>query len=184
VVQLVSLVRKFRDGGHVVRDSSENDEDSTKQTEAQKPTAVPSSGSQSSQFVSQATIKPPNSQADSGRRVYHRFCVACHGADGHGSAMRDQLPTIPDFASPVWQKERSDAQLSTTIREGKGVAMPTFRRKLDDAASRDVVAYLRTLAPPMTPETQAPSTDFKERFRELQREMEDLKRQSQSLLAK
>ena len=102
VVQLVSLVRNFRDRRQVVRDEPEDEEDFSKRTEPEKPASLPTSRPHSGQSVVQATSAPVNPQSEAGRGLYLRFCVACHEADGHGSAVRAQMPAIPDFGSPVW----------------------------------------------------------------------------------
>jgi len=181
VVQLVSLVRNFRDGRHVVHDEPEDEQDSSKRSDPKKTTSLPSSRAQSLQSVPQATSAPASRQAEAGRALYRRFCVACHDVDGHGSAVRAQMPGIPDFGSPVWQQRRSDSQVTTTILEGKGTAMPTFRGKLDEEEVRNLLAHLRTLAPISTSATKEPPTDFKQRFQRLQQEMDNLNRQYRAL---
>jgi hypothetical protein len=94
------------------------------------------------------------------------------------------MPGIPDFASAVWHQRRSDRQIATTIREGKGTAMPTFGGKLNEAQVRDILAHLRTFAPLATSATIEQPSDFKRRFQQLKNEMGDLKRQYRELTAK
>jgi alcohol dehydrogenase (cytochrome c) len=76
--------------------------------------------------------------AQLGRANYVSRCVACHGGDGaggeHGPAIVSRLGA------------RSDADLSTIIREGiPNRGMPAF--KLTEAESSDLIAFLRTLRP-------------------------------------
>jgi mono/diheme cytochrome c family protein len=183
VVQLVSLVRKFRDGTHVIPDEPDDEDNSSKPTENKRTGSTPSPGSDSPRLVVRATSAPIHPAAEAGRRLFSRFCVACHGADGHGSAVRAQMPWIPDFASSVWQGRRTGRQIATVIVEGKGTAMPTFRDKLNDSQVRDIFAHLRTLAPLPASSTREQPTDFKQRFQQLKNEMDDLKRQYRDLAA-
>jgi mono/diheme cytochrome c family protein len=184
VVQLVSLVREFRGARQVVPEESEPEEPSSKPTEPKAASASRPTDSRTRQLASPATNPPVNHEAAAGRGIYTRFCAACHGADGHGSAMRAQIPSIPDFTSPAWQQRRNDPQLTTTIFEGKGTGMPTFRGKLDESQARNLVAYLRAFAPTSGSATIARPTEFKLRFQQLTTELDDLKRQYQELSKK
>jgi mono/diheme cytochrome c family protein len=181
VVQLVSLVRNFQGARQFVPAEPEDEELSSKPTEPKTKTAIPTTFSPAHKSVSPPTNASVNHEAGAGSVVYQRSCVACHGAEGRGSALRALMPSIPDFASPVWQERRSDAQLMTTILEGKGTGMPTFRGKLDDAQTRNLVAYIRAFAPKSSSATIARPTEFKQRFQQLRQEMENLKRQYEEL---
>jgi cytochrome c oxidase cbb3-type subunit 3 len=183
VMRLVSLVRNFGGGGQIVDEDLEfANEGPSPSTVTEKPIVNSHSATATAPIESQTTTKPASSRPEAGRRLFARFCVACHGADGHGSSMRSQVPLIPDFTSSTWQETRSDVQLSITILEGKGTVMPTFMDRLDEPAARSVVAYLRTFAarPMIAPD--APSTEFRQRIRRLQMELEDLRRQTRALL--
>ncbi len=113
--------------------------------------------------------------------IYRRLCVACHGGDGQGSGLRAQVPGIPDFASPAWQQRRTDPQLTITILEGKGTAMPTFRHRLDDAQVRNLVTYLRSFAPKPVQAAIEPPTAFQQQFQQLKTQMDVLKQQYREL---
>jgi cytochrome c6 len=75
---------------------------------------------------------------DSGRGVYDRHCALCHGNKGAPT-----WPGAPDFRRAA-SLMKSDAQLLSTIRYGRGV-MPAFLGVLKDKEQLDVTAYLRTL---------------------------------------
>jgi mono/diheme cytochrome c family protein len=182
VMRLVSLVRKFSDGGQIVEEAAEPKEEPRPSADTKEPAVNQQFTAAIAPMDSQTTTKPASTSPEAGRRLFARFCVACHGADGHGSSMRSQMPVIPDFTSSRWQETRSDLQLSITILQGKGAAMPTFRGKLDEPAARRVVAYLRTFAPRPTTVPDAPATDFSQRIRRLQTELDDLRRQVRALL--
>jgi cytochrome c oxidase cbb3-type subunit III len=78
-----------------------------------------------------------------GHRLYAKFCIACHGADGKGTVMRKQMPAIPDFTDGKWQDSLSNAQLQVGIMEGKGTLMPPYREALSDEQVKDLVGCIR-----------------------------------------
>ena len=83
-----------------------------------------------------------SAQQDRGRRQYVECCAACHGADARGG---ERAPEILSRLSL-----RDDAGLAELIRDGlPGAGMPGTR--MDAAGVKDLVAWLRTLRPPMTP---------------------------------
>jgi mono/diheme cytochrome c family protein len=181
IVKLVSLVRGFRDGKQVVPDVSDHEDDPSKPTVTEKSTASPNPGSLAPRLVSRATSERGDRRSDAARGLFQRLCASCHGTDGHGNALRAQLPWLPDFTSPAWHQRRSDAHLRTSIVEGKGTAMPTFGGKLGDDQVRNLVAYVRSFAPAPTRPIQESSTDFRQRFQRLENEMNDLKREYRAL---
>jgi cytochrome c6 len=75
---------------------------------------------------------------DNGRGVYEKNCALCHGNKGAPT-----WPGAPDFRRAA-SLMKSDAQLLSTIRYGKGV-MPAYLGVLKDKELLDVTAYLRTL---------------------------------------
>jgi hypothetical protein len=92
------------------------------------------------------------------------------------------FPQIPDFASPLWQQLRGDAELAASILEGKGAAMPAFGGRLPAAQARELVAHLRSFAPSDARSSPRPSSDFYRRYLELREEMNDLKREYKYIL--
>lgn len=86
-----------------------------------------------------------------GQVVYAANCTACHGkaGDGKGPAAVALKPKPTDFTVTAWwTPERTDAALSGVIRAGKpGTGMSGFTQ-FSDADVANLVAYLRTLAPP------------------------------------
>lgn len=84
-----------------------------------------------------------SAQAQDAAGTYKAKCVACHGADGKGSAMGQKMGTH-DFTSADVQKE-TDPQLTEIITKGKA-KMPSYDGKLKDTEIKDLVAYIRSLA--------------------------------------
>ncbi len=181
VVELVGLVRHFRDGRQVVPDEPTEEDDRSIPPEPEESKTLTSAGTETPRVTSLAATDLANRGADDARNLFRRFCVSCHGADGRGIALRAQVPRLPDFASAVWHEQRTDAELTVSIFEGKGTTMPTFRGKLDEAQVSNLIAHLRSMAPSRNRIMQKPLTNFRRRFEELRTEMNDLQRQYRAL---
>lgn len=87
---------------------------------------------------------PPSTVATAkeGNLVYQANCLGCHGADGKG-----KMPDQPDFTDAAWQARHTEEELLVAIRDGHE-KMPAFKDKLSEEQMKDVVAYVRTFAPP------------------------------------
>src|SRR5688572_22131232 len=84
-----------------------------------------------------------------GRGIFVRTCSGCHGSDGRG-AMRPGLSRPPrDLTNPAFQAQMSDEQLRQSIRIGKG-QMPAFGGLMGDEEISNLIAFIRSLAPPGT----------------------------------
>ncbi len=108
-------------------------------------------------------------------------CIACHGQDGRGSAVRVAMPVIPDFTTRAWQTSRSNPQLATSILEGKGLLMPPWRGRVTPELAQDLIAFVRTFGPAGSTAPTAANTEFAARFKELQKQFDELDLQVQSL---
>ena len=75
--------------------------------------------------------------------------MRCHGADGTGSRVRRRYPEIPDFTNASWQARRTVAELTESILDGKGSAMPPLGDDVGEEQARGLVAYVRAFAPTM-----------------------------------
>jgi cytochrome c6 len=73
--------------------------------------------------------------------LFKSKCVACHGADGSGSAMGKKLGAH-DFTTADVQK-MSDAELTDVITNGKNKMPPSKSLKPEDV--KGLVAHIRTL---------------------------------------
>lgn len=86
---------------------------------------------------------------EEGQRIFKLNCVSCHGVGGKGDgATAAQLnPKPSDLTSTVTQA-KNDAALLEVIKFGRpGTAMPSWMSELDERDMRNVLAYLRSLAP-------------------------------------
>ena len=91
-----------------------------------------------------AQTKRGRSQVERGRAVYQARCTRCHGADGAGRTRMAEIVEPPDMSDPAWQRQRSDADMITSVAIGRG-QMPAFRKKLSRQEITAAVAYVRTL---------------------------------------
>jgi mono/diheme cytochrome c family protein len=71
--------------------------------------------------------------------------------------------------------------ITVSIQNGKGSQMPAFGDRLSKDEVQLLAAYVRGLGPAPKAFTRDSTTDFDERFRELQTEWRDLRRQFQRL---
>lgn len=77
-----------------------------------------------------------------GEKTFTTLCSPCHGRRGEGGAG-------PGLALPGFQSVASDGYIAATIALGRpGTAMQSFRYQLAAADVANVVAFIRSLAPP------------------------------------
>ncbi len=117
--------------------------------------------------------------------TFNTLCIACHGPDGRGTAVRVAMPLLPNFTSHEWHTTKSNSQLATTVMEGKGL-MPAWNTQLTPDRARDLVLYVRKFgAPEMIAEAApaaAPSTaEFDKEMLSLRQKFDDIEKQLQAL---
>ena len=82
-----------------------------------------------------------------GKILYDQHCLTCHGAGGKGDGPIGQN-LIPPAANLTLLKEKSDAAILDTIRNGRpGTAMPSWKEYLNHSEMNDLLSFLRTLSP-------------------------------------
>jgi mono/diheme cytochrome c family protein len=119
--------------------------------------------------------------------LYSTLCVACHGPDGRGTAVRSAMPPIPDFTVKDWHMSRSSSQLAVSIMEGKGALMPPWNSKITADQARDLVAYIRSFGAPelLAAETEtgglASMTEFDNKMRRLKQQFDDIEKQLRAM---
>ncbi len=117
-----------------------------------------------------------------GASIFRQYCIVCHGTDGTGTAMRPALPPIPDFRSPTFHAERSDAQLVVSILDGKGTLMPANRGRVTDVQAADLAAYVRAFGPKaFAIKPHATDTDFDKAYRQLEEQWKELQKELQKV---
>ena len=99
----------------------------------------------------------PRAQESSGKAVYEKHCVECHGAAGRGDGPSAGflVPRPRDLTGAKYKirttetgSAPTDDDLMSTVKRGMyGTAMPGWERILSDADIAGVVQYIKTLAP-------------------------------------
>ena len=79
-----------------------------------------------------------------GAKTFNELCAGCHGPAGKGDGYKLLGPDPANITAPS-TTQNSDAVLLETIHTGRP-NMPSWRGRLSDEDSRDVLAYVRTLA--------------------------------------
>ncbi len=97
--------------------------------------------------------------ARKGQPLYQKHCVRCHGKDGSGegpgtgvtmSRERSFMVMPAALNNSGFQQSASDAMIHDIVLSGRKIGgMPSFKSKLSDQEIANVVAYLRTLKPPL-----------------------------------
>ena len=84
-------------------------------------------------------------EADSGKAVYEKSCMGCHGADGKGNEKMAKIPGFEKGLNIVGAdvKKKSDEQLLKLIADGAGKMPPS---KLTKEEQKQALGYARTLA--------------------------------------
>lgn len=79
-----------------------------------------------------------------GKKLYEKYCLACHGSQGKGDGAVQFDPPVADLtSSDVLLK--TDSRLLKSIHEGRpNTAMDAWKSKLSDGALRHVLAYVLT----------------------------------------
>ena len=80
-----------------------------------------------------------------GKILFVRYCTGCHGPEGGGDGYRFlRGPDPANLTSPSTRK-KSNADLIKSIHDGRP-NMPPWKVRLSEKESRDVLAYVQTLA--------------------------------------
>ena len=84
-------------------------------------------------------------EADSGKAIYEKSRMGCHGADGKGNEKMAKIPGFEKGLNIVGAetKKKSDEQLLKIIAEGAGKMPPS---KLTKEEQKQSLAYSRSLA--------------------------------------
>ena len=91
------------------------------------------------------------SKTDMGQRIYQRNCLHCHGAalDGKGPDAAS-LGVPPANFHTYLSRLKDDAELEKTIKQGnRFLGMHNWEDTLTDEQVHDLIAYIRSAAPPV-----------------------------------
>jgi mono/diheme cytochrome c family protein len=103
-----------------------------------------------------ASAASESADLKTGKLVYQRYCISCHGdkGDGQGEAAGHMVVKPRDYRQGTYKWRSTppgslplDADLEHTLMQGLyGTYMPTWRT-LDGRSRRDVIAYIKTFSP-------------------------------------
>ena len=101
------------------------------------------------------------SQMARAKEIYRRDCLVCHGANGQGKTdiLRDRELNLPDWTNPASLGGRTDQQLFSSIRLGKGKMPAESTGRADDSEVRDLILYIRTMMRDEAKGTRNPNAD-------------------------
>lgn len=91
---------------------------------------------------------PSEPRADAGRMdavieaTWQNQCALCHGVSGHGDGPQGPMVHAPDLTREDWQSKIQDAEIASTIANGKG-RMPKF--DLPAEVTEGLVQRIRSL---------------------------------------
>lgn len=85
---------------------------------------------------------------DSGKRIYDRYCTACHGVNGKGDGVMASVLSIKpaDHTNAKNMAAFSNAELLKAIKDGTDNYMPAWEGILSNQEMEDVVGYIRLLS--------------------------------------
>jgi cytochrome c oxidase cbb3-type subunit 3 len=86
-------------------------------------------------------VGPNNAAAQRGAGVFAANCVACHGADAHGS----RQVGAPNLTDQVWLYGGSQEQVTASVTKAHAGVMPAWSRKLDPATIKMLAIYVHSL---------------------------------------
>lgn len=85
---------------------------------------------------------------EAGKKLYQRYCAACHGPNGKGDGpMALSGGTPSDFTDDVWDYGSTDGEIFVVIRDGITADMLAYKDKLKEKEIWQVVNYLRSVGP-------------------------------------
>ena len=95
------------------------------------------------------------------KQLYERDCAMCHGANGDGKTdiARDRQLLMSDWTDPKSLSVRTDQQLFTLIRNGKGQMPAESDGRVSNDDLRSLIQYIRGMAKvrPAAREPNAPA---------------------------
>ncbi|HLG43375.1 MAG TPA: cytochrome c [Nitrospirales bacterium] len=98
-------------------------------------------------FGQRSKLERPN--LDEGARIYKQNCLNCHGPAGKGDGIvAAQLDPKPADLTSAKTQQKEDADLLEVLKFGRpGTAMPGWMSEINEREMRDVLAYIRSIAP-------------------------------------
>jgi mono/diheme cytochrome c family protein len=83
----------------------------------------------------------------SAEQLYRKYCVSCHGTDGHAKTSKGRFNHARDLTNSEWQDDATDERIFNSIMNGRDVAgtMPPFNNKITQKEAESLVNFVRKL---------------------------------------
>jgi cbb3-type cytochrome c oxidase subunit III len=97
----------------------------------------------------------PNAESiEAGKKLYQRYCAACHGPNGKGDgglALSGGEPS--DLTDDVWDYGPTDGEIFVVIRDGVSADMLSYKERLTEKQIWQIVNYIRSIGPKQSKES-------------------------------
>ena len=97
--------------------------------------------------VAVVAVEANNKAARSAPVLYRKYCVSCHGSDGHAKTSKGKYSHARDLTDAQWHDAVSDERIFNSIMNGRNVRgnMPSFNNKIDQAEAESLVSFVRRM---------------------------------------
>lgn len=102
------------------------------------------SGLSFSQNIAENPLDFTAMSINSGKKLYEKRCVSCHGWPSEG---KNIMPSIPDLGTNI-TINKDDGTLYATLTNGVG-AMPAYKDVYNDEERWEIINYIRSFDPTM-----------------------------------
>jgi mono/diheme cytochrome c family protein len=84
----------------------------------------------------------------SGRRLYMRLCVRCHGPQGKGDGGGAGAGGQPaDLTGATWEYGSSDGEIFSVIHDGTSADMEAYAERISETDIWHLVNFIRSIGP-------------------------------------
>lgn len=94
-------------------------------------------------------VKSSAASLSSGKELYTKHCVSCHGAGGKGDGKFAPKNSPPaDLSDAEWKRGGTDGEIFTVVRDGAvpELVMRGFKGRMTDTEIWSVVNFVRSLS--------------------------------------
>ena len=97
--------------------------------------------------VAALAVAANNNAVRSAPVVYRKYCVSCHGSDGHAKTSKGRFSHARDLTDAQWHEDVSDERIFNSIMNGRNVRgnMPAFADKISRAEAESLVSFVRRM---------------------------------------
>ena len=88
-----------------------------------------------------------NNNARTAPQLYRKYCISCHGSDGHAKTSKGKYSHARDLTDAQWHDDVSDERIFNSIMNGRNVRgnMPAFSDKINQTEAESLVNFVRRM---------------------------------------